>query len=77
MIVGETLSLSLIGVFIGLGMSVVGPMVLASFLFGVTPTDAATFTTGAGILFLVSLAASYVPARRAARLDPLLALHHD
>jgi putative ABC transport system permease protein len=77
MIVRETLSLSLIGVAVGLAISVAGSMLLASFLFGVTPTDAATFTGGAVILCLVSLAASYIPARRAARLDPLMALRRE
>jgi len=77
MIVRETLSLSLIGVAVGLAISVAGSLLLASFLFGVTPTDAATFTGGAAILGLVSLAASYIPARRAARLDPLMALRRE
>jgi putative ABC transport system permease protein len=77
MIVRETLSLSLIGVAVGLGISVAGSMTLASFLFGVKPTDVATFTGGAAILCLVSLAASYIPARRAARLDPLVALRRE
>jgi ABC-type antimicrobial peptide transport system permease subunit len=77
MIVWEQLSLSLIGVAIGLGISAAGAVLLASFLFGVTTTDAATFVGGALVLCLVSLVASYLPARRAARLDPLLALRRE
>jgi predicted permease len=77
MIVRENVWLTLIGVAVGLGLSVAGSMLLASFLFGVAPTDAATFTTGAVILFMVSVAASYIPARRAARLDPLMALRRE
>jgi predicted permease len=77
MIVGENLSLSFVGVAIGLGLSAAGLMMLASYLFGVTSGDAATFVGGALVLFLVSLVASYLPARRAARLDPVLALRRE
>jgi predicted permease len=74
MILRENLSLSLVGVVIGLGISGAGSIMLASYLFGFTSADAATFVGGALLLCVVSLIASYLPARRAARLDPLLAL---
>jgi putative ABC transport system permease protein len=77
MIVRENLSLSLFGVAIGLGVSAAGAVMLASYLFGVTAADPATFAGGALVLCLVSLVASYLPARRAARLDPLLALRRE
>ena len=77
MIVRENLSLSLFGVAIGLGLSAAGATMLASYLFGVTATDPATFAGGALVLCFVSLVASYLPASRAARLDPLLALRHE
>jgi putative ABC transport system permease protein len=64
-------------VAIGLGISAVAAMMLASYLFGVTAADPATFAGGALVLCLVSLVASYLPARRAARLDPLLALRRE
>ncbi|HEX2445109.1 MAG TPA: ABC transporter permease [Vicinamibacterales bacterium] len=77
MIIRENLSLSLFGVAIGLGISAVTATMLASYLFGVTAADPATFAGSGVILCLVSLVASYLPARRAARLDPLLALRRE
>jgi ABC-type antimicrobial peptide transport system permease subunit len=74
MIVRENLSLSFVGVAIGGAISAAGATMLASYLFGVTATDSATFVGGALVLCLVTLVASYVPARRAARVDPSAAL---
>jgi ABC-type lipoprotein release transport system permease subunit len=50
---------------------------MASLLFGVKPTDVLTFTTVAIALMFVAIAASYIPARRAMRTDPLAALRHE
>ena len=50
---------------------------MRTLLFGVTPTDALTFASVAVILFVVALLACYIPARRAAKLDPLIALRYE
>jgi ABC-type antimicrobial peptide transport system permease subunit len=77
MFVRESLSLSLIGVAIGLAISTAASKLLTTFLFGLTPTDAMTFVGGSTILCLVGVIASYLPAHRAAGVDPLVALRHD
>lgn len=77
MIVRDSLRLSLIGIGVGLLISIGGAMVLASFLFGMTATEPATFLGAAVVLCLVTLAASYIPARRASHLDPLTALRRE
>jgi ABC-type antimicrobial peptide transport system permease subunit len=50
---------------------------MSSFLYGVQPSDPLTFVAMAVVLGAVALAASYIPARRATRIDPLLALRHE
>lgn len=62
-----------IGVVSGLGLT----RVLETFLYGVTPRDPMTFTGVAAILLGVALVACWIPARRAARVDPLVALRHE
>jgi putative ABC transport system permease protein len=74
MFVREGLSLSFIGVAAGLAISTAASRLLTAFLFGLEPTDTMTFAGGSAILCLVAVAASYFPARRAARVDPLVAL---
>jgi putative ABC transport system permease protein len=75
--VREGLRLSMIGVGIGLVLSVAISRVLAAFLFGLSATDSLTFLFGALLLCGVAAVASFIPARRAARIDPMVALRYD
>ncbi|HET7424573.1 MAG TPA: ADOP family duplicated permease, partial [Gemmatimonadales bacterium] len=77
MVMRQGLSPVLIGLAIGLGVASVGSRVLRSLLYGVTATDPATYVAVAAFLAVVAVAASYVPARRAARSDPVKALRAE
>ncbi len=77
LIVGKGMALALIGVAAGLAGSLVLTRLLAELLFGVSATDAVTFLVVSGGLILVALFACYLPARRATKIDPLLALRYE
>jgi predicted permease len=76
-IVREGLALTAMGVAIGLAGSVAVTRLLATFLFGIDATDPLTFFAVAALLLGVTFAASYVPSRRALRVDPLTALRAE
>jgi predicted permease len=76
-VVGRGVRLTLVGAGVGLAGAVATARVAAALLFGVTPTDPAALAASAAILALVSLAACYLPARRAARVDPVHALAEE
>jgi putative ABC transport system permease protein len=77
MILGQMLRLTMLGVGIGLAGSFVVARFLASLLFGVGTYDPATFLGVAVLLVAVALSASYIPARRAMQVDPLVALRYE
>jgi putative ABC transport system permease protein len=77
MLVGRGMLLAGIGLAIGLTGSIFLARLLSSLIFGVSATDWATFGGVLAAMAAVALAASYIPARRAARLDPTIALRHE
>ena len=74
MVVGGALALSVSGVAVGLVGAALGTRLLSALLFGVTPTDPLTLLSVALILTSVAVAASYLPAWRATRVDPMVTL---
>ena len=77
LIMSDGIILTLAGIIIGLGASLAATRVLASQLYGVGATDPATFVAVSAILAAVAMAASYIPARRATKVDPMVALRHE
>ena len=77
LVVGRGLLLALIGIGVGLGLAFGVTRFIASLLFGVRPTDPLTFSCIAGLLAGVALLASYIPARRATKVDPMVALRYE
>jgi putative ABC transport system permease protein len=77
LVVRQGMSLALIGAGLGVGAAWALTHVLSNLLYGVSPTDPLTFVTIPLALIGVALLACYLPARRAAKVDPLTALRHD
>jgi putative ABC transport system permease protein len=77
LVVKGGMMLVLIGVAIGIAGAFALTRLLTSLLFGVAPTDAMTFASVAALLIIVSALACYIPARRATKVDPLVALRYE
>jgi predicted permease len=77
MIMGESLILVAIGVAIGLAVALAAGRLIATLLFGVAATDTPTLALAMLVMTAVSAFAGYLPARRASRVDPIVALHYE
>ncbi|PYR58706.1 MAG: hypothetical protein DMF85_09975, partial [Acidobacteria bacterium] len=77
MVLGEILVLAAIGCGFGLVSALVLARYVSGLVFGLTPTEPLTFAGSITLLLAVALLSGYLPARRAARIDPVVALRHD
>ena len=77
MVLGQGLTVALIGIVLGLAGAFGLSRLASSLLYGVSPADPLTFATVAGVIALVALAACTLPARRATRVDPLVAMRAE
>ena len=77
MFVRHGLSLTATGIVLGIGIAVVLTHVMSAFLFGIGPLDPMTYAVVSGALAAVALLATYLPARRASHVDPIVALRAD
>jgi len=77
LVVRQGFKLALLGVTMGVAGALLVTRFLSSLLYEVSPHDPLTFAGVAALLMLVALAASYIPARRAMKLDPIVALRYE
>ena len=77
LILGQGTKLTLMGVVVGMIAAIALTRLMSSLLFAVSPIDPLTFASVIVLLTLVALLASYIPARRAMRVDPMVALRYE
>jgi ABC-type antimicrobial peptide transport system permease subunit len=77
MVIRQAMALALAGIAIGLLAARFLTKLMATLLFGVKPNDPLVFATVAGVLAAVALLAAWIPARRALRIDPIIALRYE
>jgi putative ABC transport system permease protein len=77
MVLGEGLVLTIVGLMIGLGLGLAVARVAARFLYGISPIDPVSIVVTVALLGAASLLAGYIPARRAAKIDPMEALRYE
>ena len=77
LVIGQGLALTIVGIVVGIVGAAALTRLLASLLFGVTPADPLTFAAVSAVFLIVACLASYLPARRAARVDPIIAMRGE
>jgi ABC-type antimicrobial peptide transport system permease subunit len=76
-VLGQGLRLAGVGIVIGIGLALATTRLLNTLLFGTSPTDVLTYVTVATLLVVIAIGSSVVPALRASRVDPLIALRDE
>jgi len=77
MVLKETVVLLAIGIVVGIGMALEASRLISTLLFGLKPTDPLTIAVAALLMVAAAALAGYVPARRASRVDPMVALRYE
>jgi predicted permease len=77
LVMRESMILVVIGVVIGLGLAIGTSQFVSTLLYGLPPRDGFTIVTAVAVMVVVSAIAGYLPARRASRVDPMVALHYE
>ena len=77
LVIGESMTLVAVGIVLGVAVALAAGRLVASLLFGVGATDAFTMAVAVFVMLTVAALAGYLPARRASRVDPMVALHEE
>jgi putative ABC transport system permease protein len=77
LVIRQGMVLTIAGLLVGIAVGLAATRVMSDMLFGVTATDAVTFVSAGVLLVIVAFLACYVPARRATKVDPLVALRYE
>jgi ABC-type antimicrobial peptide transport system permease subunit len=77
LVMRESMVLVIVGVFAGLGIALYASRYVGTLLYGVPPTDLPALAVAIMVMLVVSAVAGYIPARRASRVDPMVALHYE